>query len=244
LAYTAAMLAIYFHRLPIPMLLVSSNFPLDNHQGNGLKNFLCAVEYVRQRRQPGVFVPYQNPGQAMHVHLAARLSSCLPMSGDFISVQNRPYMTYENGEFEQHYPLPPIRSATYQFHSRFAQILMVRPYPGLNYNDFRLDSTDAVLHDLYHSGTACVSQQWGAEHSLIAFSKQCKEAGTPLYFTPIKRSESAYGSTRELLAHGAKMIWNTSLEASYAKLVLAHAMFDDSQSIDTFLEQDIAWEQV
>ena len=244
LAYTAAMLAMHFHGLPIPMLLVSSNFPLDNHKGNGLKNFLCAVEYVRQHQQPGVFVPYQNPGQAMHVHIAARLSSCLPMSDDFISVQNQPFMTFDNGEFEQNYPLPPIRPKTYQFDNRFAKILIVRPYPGLDYNDFKLDGVDAVLHDLYHSGTACVSQQWGAQHSLIAFSKQCRESGTPLYLTPIKRSESAYSSTRELQAQGTKMIWNTSLEASYAKLALAHAQFDDSKSIDTFLEQDIAWEQV
>jgi len=244
LAFTAAMLAIYFNGLPIPMLLVSSNYPLGNPNGNGLNNFLCAVEYIRQDRQPGVFVPYQNPGQTMHVHIAARLNSCLPMSGDFISVQSKHYLSFDNGEFHPHHELPVIENQPYTFNNRFARILLIRPYPGLDYSAFKLDGVDAVLHDLYHSGTACVSQQWGAQHSLIAFSQQCKKSGVPLYLAPIKRSESAYSSTRELLAHGAKMIWNTSLETSYAKLALAFGKWQASETIDDFLEQNVAGEMV
>ena len=48
---------------------------------------------------------------------------------------------------------------------------MIKPYPGLNYAHFNLENVDAVLHDLYHSGTACASTQWGENYSLLEFIK-------------------------------------------------------------------------
>ncbi|MDD2759545.1 MAG: asparaginase domain-containing protein [Methylomonas sp.] len=244
LAYTAAIFGLYFSGLDIPMLLVSSDLPLDNPAANGLKNFLCAVEYIRQRKKPGVFVPYRNPGMAMHIHIATRLSSCLPLSSDFISVQNKVYQTFENGEFVQHHERLPVRVRRHRLKPRFGKILLIRPYPGLDYDHFNLDEIDAVLHDLYHSGTACVSERWGMRHNLIAFSRRCQRRNIPLYLAPAVRSDAAYSSTKALLAHGAKMIWNISLETVYAKLALAYGNFDDDNDIAAFIEQDIADEHV
>lgn len=244
LAFTAAALGLYFSALKIPLLLVSSDLPLDNPNANGLRNFLCAVEYIRQHREAGVFVPYQNQAQAMQIHIATRLSSCLQLSGEFISVQSRPYMSVANGEFRQLHPLPALKPTTFELKNRFARILLIKPYPGLNYSHFNLKQTDAVLHDLYHSGTACASQQWGAQYSLVDFAWQCQQAGVPLYLAPALKSEAAYSSTREILNHGARMIWNTSLETSYAKLALAYANFDNSEDVADFLDQDIAREKM
>lgn len=244
LAFTAAAFGVYFNHLKIPLLLVSSNLPLDNPEANGLKNFICAVDYILQKQEAGVFVPYQNPEQPMHVHIGTRLSSCLPLSGDFISVQSRAYLSYADGEFRQLHPLPPPEAPTHTLKNQFARILLLRPYPGMNYADYHLHGVDAVLHDLYHSGTACASRQWGPQHSLIDFSQRCREANIPLYLAPSLQSDAAYSSTRDILSHGAKMIWNTSLETAYAKLALAFAHFNDSQTINTFLEQDVAREKL
>lgn len=244
LAFSAAAFGLYFGGLNIPMLLVSSNRTLDDPNANGLKNFLCAVEYIRQNRRPGVFVPYQNPGRTMHVHIATRLSACQPLSGDFVSVQAKPYLTFEHGAFKQCHELPTTQDRPYRLRSQFARILLIRPYPGLDYTHFNLDNADAVLHDLYHSGTACVSEQWGESHNLIAFSRQCRQRGLPLYLAPAIKSDAAYSSTRELLAQGVRIIWNTSIEAAHVKLMLAHGNFKDNRDIDDFLERDIAWEQI
>ena len=244
LAFSAAAFGIYFNGLDIPMLLVSSDLPLDNPNANGLNNFLCAVEYIRQNRQPGVFVPYQNPGGAMHVHIGTRLSSCLSLSSDFISVQNKPYLTFAQGNFEPHHPTSVQTDNGYRLEPKFARILLIRPYPGLDYGHFNLDNIDVVLHDLYHSGTACVSQQWGEQHSLIAFSRRCQQQNIPLYLAPAIQSESAYSSTKEMLAHGAKIIWNTSIETAHAKLALAYGNLSESLNIEEFLTKDIAWEKV
>ena len=60
LAYTAAALSFYFNAIKIPMLLVSSDYPLDDTRANGLENFMCAVEFILQNIQAGIFVPYRN----------------------------------------------------------------------------------------------------------------------------------------------------------------------------------------
>ena len=68
LAYTAAALSFYFNAIKIPMLLVASDYPLDNPRANGLDNFICAVEFILQNIKAGVFVPYRNQQQTTQVH--------------------------------------------------------------------------------------------------------------------------------------------------------------------------------
>ncbi|MBK8816807.1 MAG: asparaginase [Methylococcaceae bacterium] len=249
LAYSAAALSFYFHALPKPLLLVSSDYPLDNPKGNGLANFICAVEFIRQNIANGVFVPYRNAGQTMQIHRGSHLTCSLQLSGDFYSVQNKSFAEFVDNAFflkdsisgagetssNQNIPLMP------QFSNR---VLMIKPYPGLDYRYYNLDGVDAVLHDLYHSGTACATTQWGDNHSLIEFLKRCREQSVSVYLAPAFKSENAYQSTRELIDEGAKMIWNLSIEAAYVKLTLAYGNFTDAQQIVSFFESDIAHERI
>jgi L-asparaginase/Glu-tRNA(Gln) amidotransferase subunit D len=249
LAYSAAALSFYFHALTKPLLLVSSDYPLDNPKGNGLVNFMCAVEFIRQNIANGVFVPYRNAGQTMQIHRGSRLTCSLQLSGDFYSVQNKSFAEFvdnafilKNSSFEageassnQSMPLLP------EFSNR---VLMIKPYPGLDYQHFDLDGVVAVLHDLYHSGTACATTQWGNNHSLIDFLKRCRSRSIPVFLAPAFKSENTYQTTRELIDEGAKMIWNVSIEAAYVKLTLAYGNFADAQQIVSFIESDIAYERI
>lgn len=245
LAFSAAALSIYFNRLSIPLLLVSSDLPLDNPQANGVANFLCAVEFIRQIGLAGVFVPYRNPGQVMQIHLGNRLSSCLPLSSDFISVQSEIWMRFEDGRFQSLQNLALSARSPMPVKPDFSKhILLIRPYPGLDYSTYNLDNVDAVLHDLYHSGTACASSGAGEQYSLVQFIKHCTGRDIKIYLAPALYSESAYASTRELLDCGAEMIWNTSLEAAYAKLLLAYGNFETAQAISGYLTQNLAHEQL
>lgn len=245
LAFSAAALGLYFHKLPIPLLLVSSDLPLDNTQANGLANFCCAVEFIRQGGHSGVFVPYRNPGQDMLVHLGTRLSSCLPLGSDFISAQSRPFMRYRGGQFETLAIADNPHRQPAELKPDFsARVLLIRPYPGLDYDAFNLGNFDAVLHDLYHSGTACASDATGSEYSLAGFAHKCRQSGLKIYLAPALHSESAYASTRELIAAGAEMVWNMTLEVAYAKLLLALGHFTEPEQISEFLRQDLAYEHV
>ena len=247
LAYTAAALSFYFNALNIPLLLVSSDYPLDHPRANGLCNFICAIEFILQTGLAGVFVPYRNPKQATQVHKGSRLTSSLQLTGDFFSVQGNSFMQFENRTFTRIKPstnagvtikIPPIKA------DFSARILMIKPYPGLNYAHFNLDNVDVVLHDLYHSGTACASTLWGKNHSLLEFIARCSEQAIRVYLAPAINSADAYQSTKVLIEQGAKMIWNMSIEAAYVKLMLAYGNFSDEQQILAFMEMDIAGEHV
>lgn len=242
LAYTAAALSQYFNHIDIPMLLVSSNLPLENPAANGLTNFITAIEFIHQRKEPGVFVAYKNPGAITEVHLASRLLSCLPLSSDFISVQSQSYMRYKDNSFllnTDNLTDTISVSVKNQFSKK---ITLIRPYPGLDYSIFSLDNTDAILHDLYHSGTACMTQQWSQPHSLSHFIRHCVENNKPIYFAPAIKQHSIYQTTKELLDHGAKILWNISLEAAYAKLSLAYGNYTEESEIETFLDKNLAHE--
>ncbi|MGR9114768.1 MAG: asparaginase [Gammaproteobacteria bacterium] len=247
LAYTAAALNLYFHALKTPILMVSSDYPLDDLKANGLANFNCAVEFILQEGQTGVYVPYRNQQQPMHLHRGTRLASSLQLSGDFISVQSNHHMLFEKNRFQVVNSTDSKRDRSAQFSLKpiFSDhILMIRPYPGLDYSRINLDGADAVLHDLYHSGTACSSMQWGINHSLVAFIKYCKARQLKVYLAPSIKSESAYQSTKELLDSGAAMIWDMSLETAYVKLMLAYGNFDDEGEIMNFIDSDIACEHI
>lgn len=244
LAYTAAALGFYFHDLKIPMLLVSSDYPLDNPLANGHENFACAVEFIRQMGLAGVYVPYRNQQQICQVHQGTRLASSFQLGGDFASVQGKSFMHYQDGRFTL---LNPVRqkqpSATIKLAPVFAKdILMIKPYPGLDYDHFELSRVRAVLHDLYHSGTACTTRQWGDNHSLLAFIRRCREQGISVFLAPAQKHGDTYETTRAMVEEGAEMIWNMSIEAAYVKLLLAYGSFNDSRRIMEFLDNDIAGE--
>ncbi|WP_340124222.1 asparaginase [Methylobacter svalbardensis] len=246
LAYTACALSFYFHATRIPMLLVASDYPLDHPQANGVENFICAVEFILQINRPGVFVPYRNQQQTTQVHQGTRLTCSLQLSGDFFSVQAKSYLHFENRQFSLLNPpakksLPHNTPLKADFSER---ILMIKPYPGLDYANFNLENVDAVLHDLYHSGTACASLQWGENYSLVAFIERCKQQGISVYLAPAIKSADAYQSTRALIEQGAEIIWNMSIEAAYVKLLLAYGNFNDKQEIMAFMIEDIAGEHL
>jgi len=246
LAYTACALSFYFSTSKIPMLLVSSDYPLDHPKANGLENFICAVEFILQKNEPGVFVPYRNQQQATQLHQGTRLACSLQLSGDFFSVQGKSYLQFANRQFSL--VNPPTRQNPAHgiaLKADFSErILMIKPYPGLDYTRFNLDGIDAVLHDLYHSGTACASLQWGENYSLLEFIKRCEKQGVAVYLAPAIRSADAYQSTQALTEQGAKIIWNMSIEAAYVKLLLAYGNFGEDQEIMDFINEDIAGEHL
>lgn len=245
LAYTACALSFYFNAIKIPILLVSSDHPLDHPKANGLENFICAVEFILQKSEAGVFVPYRNQQQITQLHQGTRLACSLQLSGDFFSVQGKSHMQFENRQFSLLSPTATQTSAHNPLKADFSErILMIKPYPGLDYTRFCLDNVDAVLHDLYHSGTACASLQWGENYSLVEFIQRCEKQNIAVYLAPAIKSTEAYQSTQALIEQGAKTIWNMSIEAAYVKLLLAYGNFDDRQEIMEFVAKDIAGEHL
>jgi L-asparaginase len=232
LAYSAAALSLYFHNLNVPIFLVSSHLPLSHEKANGLDNFSFAVEKIMNTNLNGVFVPYRNPAEKIvTLHKATRLTCSPQLSSDFFSVADVNF-TSKN---PFHAPLKA------QFSEK---ILLIKPYPGLNYDYFDLKNIEAVLHDLYHSGTACTTSDWGENRSLLKFIERCKTENVAIYLAPILQLENAYQSTVELEKSGATMLGNITLEVAFVKLSLAYGNFNDAKTIISFMQLNLAEEYI
>lgn len=232
LAYSAAALSFYFHSLSVPIFLVSSHLPLNNSSTNGVDNFSFAVEKILTEKLTGVFVSYRNPSEKfVRLHKAARLISSPQLSNDFFSITD--------------VNLNPKTIFNAPLKSNFSErILVIKPYPSLNYDNFNLDNVDAVLHDLYHSGTACSTTNWGNNHSLIHFISRCQKQNVTIYLAPALKKEAVYQSTIELVNDGAIMLWNMTIEAAFVKLSLAYGNFTDLSAIISFMQLNLADEYV
>jgi L-asparaginase len=181
----------------------------------------------------------------MLVHQGTRLTCSLQLSSDFFSVQNNPFTVFDNRRFTEYPSITKPQQSIVTLQAKFdARITMIKPYPSLDYRTINLQQTDAVLHDLYHSGTACATSQWGEQHSLIAFIQRCKAQNISVYLAPAIYSEDAYQSTRVLIEQGAIMLWNLSIEAAYVKLLLAVSNFNNIQQIMDFMNTTIANEHI
>lgn len=89
--YSAAALGYLLADIDIPVLLVSSNFVLDDERANGLANFAAAVVFIASKAGTGVFVPYRNSDEVIYVHRGTRLLPHQPYSDDLQSVLNQYY---------------------------------------------------------------------------------------------------------------------------------------------------------
>lgn len=232
LAYTAAALGLYFNAHPVPIFLVSSQLPLDNPHANGIDNFKYAINAIVNGHPAGVFVPYRNPCDIeVSCHNATQLICSPQLSNDFFSIKNR----------KENQSLTQIKSLTFNLKPYFSdKILMIKPYPGLDYTHFDLTHIQAVLHDVYHSGTACTSLQSGDRVSVLPFIKKCQQQRIPVFFAPMFNAIQCYQSTVEFMEHGAEILWNMTLEATYVKLSLAYGNFMAHTDIMSFMHQPIA----
>ena len=60
LQYSAAFLSLILGDDVAPVMLVSSNYVLEDERANGMDNFGAAVDFIVNHRGKGVFVPYKN----------------------------------------------------------------------------------------------------------------------------------------------------------------------------------------
>lgn len=99
LQYTSAMLGYMFDDVSIPIVLVSSNYVLEDKRANGLINFAYAVEFVKGRYGNGLFVSYYNTGDVPRIHRGTRVMEHGAYTDDVFSVKNSEYGCFKDGKF-------------------------------------------------------------------------------------------------------------------------------------------------
>lgn len=260
LAYSAAMLGLFLQHLTVPVMLVASNYPIDDARANGLRNFAAAVDLIEQHIPNNVYVVYENDEQRMLCYLATRLTQCEPFTDQFAA----PYdlVLGEVIEGKLHYAEHSLNPTEQQLKERkplsypsfinngqfsFNRLLYIKPYVGLNYSWIQWNEQTkpaAIVHDLYHSGTACAGDKF--EESLVSLVQRAKQDNIPVYLTPIRLlDEAIYASTGDLTAAGAYPVSGLSVEATIAKAHLASLLYPQSveQQVRFVREQTINFEK-
>ena len=220
LQFTAAAMSLIFSDSQIPIVLVSSNFPLADKRANGLANFASAVDFISRKISAGVFVSYRNRLELPELHSGTRLLCHPDFSDELLSARNQIYGSFANSCF--------IKNPNYSYRkktdgaplrlnadfSAYKDILFIRPYVGIVYPQIS-DNIRAVLLTGYHSGTLRTRGKEFAD-----FCDACKEKNVPVFLTGILNFERPYESTGEYKKHNVIPLYNITPITAYIKLVL------------------------
>ncbi len=213
LSFTAPIFAFAFCSVNIPVIFVSADHVPDAPCSNAHRNFSDAVSVIKSGVH-GIFSVSDGD-----VILASRLQEADWKFNRFSSFDGKPLMTAFGDEirvnnFELLKAVQTFEGNGIRVNSMHEKILMISPYPGIDYNMYNIDGAAAVLHLLYHSATANSKE-------LYAFIDRCKEKGKDFYIAPVKNGDM-YSSTVKIINQGAVPVFNTSRESTLAKLKIAY----------------------
>ena len=167
-----------------PVVLVSSNYPLEDSRANGLINFTAAVSFIESGAERGVFVSYRNREDRVSFHAGLRLLPHGELTDEVYSAGG-PYAFYEHGTVTRNSDfreksLPALDSLSF---CEAPGILVVTAFPGDAYA-YDLSGVRAVVLRPYHSGTLPTSNP-----AFARFCEKAKNARIPVFVTAVPAGE-------------------------------------------------------
>lgn len=178
LAYTGALLGNIFYDKKI--ILVASDKPVEDENSNASANFCSAVDFIFDGTE-GVFISFNKLYRAVRT-VSANARDEFFAEGKQGDLPSNPSLHRKN-------------------------ILVIKPYVGINYNNYNLDGVDLVLHEMYHSATA--------PENVKEFISLCRDKGVAFSFVTTKPSAD-YESAKDF----ENIIFDSTLENAYAKALL------------------------
>ncbi|OEF98389.1 asparaginase [Desulfuribacillus alkaliarsenatis] len=257
LPYTAAAMSYLFADTKIPIVLIASNQPIKNEQTDGFVNFVSAVDLIANNPIPKVVCIFQNRDKQVNVYLGTRMMQSLAFIHDYdifpelnLGIMSQGRLEIQKSKHTNETIFKNSNNNNFKnFNNRFSdEILYIKPYPGLRYDylksiitDERAQKPKAILHDLYHSGTAATM----GEYSVVDFINSAIKQGIDCYVTSIEKKPLDYATTNDILSTGVVPIYNMLTEAALPKLMLAYGNQFNKTQIEFFLnEQTVAAEHL
>ena len=219
LQYTAAGLSYIYSDINIPIVLVSSNYILDDSRANGYDNFSEAIDFIMtchktaKKNHSGIYVSYKNENEPAVIHYGAKLLAHMSYSDKIYSVDN--LTAYSDSEEPY-----KISKADVEFifgdkprFSEHSPITFIRPYPGETYS-LVPEYVQAILLDTYHSGTLCTDSS-----ELRSMLFDAKSRNIPVFLTGAEK-RTGYESTKVYDELKINVLPKASPIAMYMKLWL------------------------
>lgn len=230
--YSAAALSFAIGSNSIPVVLVSSNYPLEDSRSNGLDNFIAAVEFIKSGIGRGVFVSYKNGMEATKIHIGTRLLSHNENLDYLNSFDSEPYALYDGRIIKNEacrYVVADnsLPSASFSAHSG---ILVIQSVPGDSFS-YGFDGIKAVILRPYHSGTLNTSSE-----CLAAFCERAKAAGISVFVVNV-HGNITYETSKEFENLGVTVLPMCAFPSVFVKLWLISGSND---AIKELMQQNIA----
>lgn len=220
--YSAAALSYLLPDVPIPIMIVSSNYVLDDPRANGLANFNAAVRFICGEEGNGVFVSYRNSDGITYIHRGCRLLPHLPYEDDLRSIYGLAFGHFDvaTGAFvrsdddivETAPELTPPLALPKTADSRIWRLI---PYPGMPYPQLiqhdRHLLPRAILLDSYHSGTIADAKEASRMYAFAA------KRTIPIFLAGAN-NEADYESVETWKEAGVMALPQASPIAMYVKL--------------------------
>lgn len=244
LSYSSAMLSMCLCHLPLPIVITAANYIVTDEHSNALNNLRSSVALIKLFAR-GVFTVFGEKTGKSRVFLPTRLLEADALTDTFQSFGGGE-LGFVDGEVFEPTPLS-INPSKSQIESRREKtfsdklslcknILMIRSYPGFNYNDIVInDTVGAVLIVPYHSQTARTQ----GKGSVSALIDRCHKRNIPVYCAPFKGRDKYYKTSLELLELGCIPLYAISPESAYCKLLIACSMDIGILDKDIYFEEII-----
>lgn len=229
LQYSASALAYSIGCECNPVVIVASNYPIDDDRANGVSNFISAVEFIKSQKGKGVYISYKNKNELTAIHTATRTVCHREADDEVFSIDNEPFAFFDgeirlNENYQTSDYSEPVKNA---FFSKNSGILVISALPGEAYN-YDLSCYKAVIFRPYHSGTLNTSSD-----EIKSFCKRAKERGIPVFVINAPDGVT-YESSKEYDRLGINVLPMCSFPAIYMKLWLLGS--NDNLSEETVLK--------
>lgn len=215
LQYSASALAYTIGCECTPVMLVASNYPIEDERANGIFNFTAAVEFIKSQKGKGVYISYKNKNEPTQIHTATRTVCHKEADDEVFSIDSEPFACFDkkiilNENYQTSSYSEPVKNAVF---SKNSGILSVSVLPGEAYN-YDLSDYKAVIFRPFHSGTISTSSE-----ELRNFCKRAKEQNVPIFVINAPDGIT-YASSKEYNELGINVLPMCSFPAIYIKLWL------------------------
>lgn len=226
LGYLAPLIGLLTAGWEKPVAIVATDRVLSDPAANGYLNFCAAVQLIRHGEK-GAYVPYRNADGVMYIHSATDIRQA-DLSDDFFSFHGA-YAVMENNNIilKNKYiqqKIPAVFDADHLPHIG-DDVVLIHPYPLLDYGTLDLGGKRAVLHTLYHSSTL-------DSEGVIPLMERLGDV--PVYLASFRSSKNRYQTAADVINAGAIPLTDISPECAYMKLLLACAQ--EELTIRRFME--------
>jgi L-asparaginase len=178
LQYTAAYLGYSFSSCDLPIMIVTSFKPLDQEGSTGLTNLRCSVDFIRNHRGTGVFVPYSSDNETTYIHVGTRLLQNYDYELDVRSIFDLYAGYYDSDGYhpENTVGISDVSCIFSDIQMRERSgIMVIRPYVGMPSVIIPDDVEDVVMVP-YRSGTMDLT-----DNALTGLLDFCRSKGIRLW---------------------------------------------------------------